>query len=361
MKNWMFRSCGRPRGRGFTLVELLTVIAIISLLIGILVPALTRARNQAKASSGRAALKAIGDGLEMFRNDNPSECPGDAFPKSKPDEDETEPGQQDIFGAQLLVRYMVGKDFKGYIPKKKVPRDAFGTSPYAQEHWYEDPVNNFNGPDKGLPRAALYVEPDRIKMIRPMHAPNPNIPGDQAESLPGAPASANSLGLGVDDRTVDQHVFIDPFGFPILYYAANARLAADAKAAMSTPGFGGTGPNGPPGIYSLADNGMFTGACSSSTCVYNGWDLGETGNNPSEYHDFSKHGNHGSPDAEKPKPDSMRQEANRKTFPWYIMNKGVYESTSGNTLSPYRKTTYLLVTPGPDGVYGNNDDINNFE
>jgi hypothetical protein len=130
---------------------------------------------------------------------------------------------------------------------------------------------------------------------------------------------------------------------------------------MTTPGFDASTPNGPPGIYGLADNGLFTGACGHNLCKYNGWNLGETGNAPSQFHEISHNGAHGAPDPDRPKPDSMRLDDNRKSFPWYIMNKGVYESTSGNTLAPYRKTSFLLVTPGPDGVYGNNDDINNFE
>jgi prepilin-type N-terminal cleavage/methylation domain-containing protein len=59
----------RRRRPGFTLVELLTVVAIISLLIGILLPSLSRARDQAKRLRTAALLDAIGKGIEMFHGD----------------------------------------------------------------------------------------------------------------------------------------------------------------------------------------------------------------------------------------------------------------------------------------------------
>jgi len=60
----------RNTRRGFTLIELLVVIAIIALLMGILMPALSRARKQARATVCLANLKQWSTVIAMYTGDN---------------------------------------------------------------------------------------------------------------------------------------------------------------------------------------------------------------------------------------------------------------------------------------------------
>src|SRR4051812_32524115 len=58
------------RHRGFTLVELLVVIGVISLLIAILLPALNAARRQAQRVQCLSNIRQVDLWLMFYRNDN---------------------------------------------------------------------------------------------------------------------------------------------------------------------------------------------------------------------------------------------------------------------------------------------------
>jgi prepilin-type N-terminal cleavage/methylation domain-containing protein len=61
--------------KAFTLIELLTVIAIIAILAGILIPVVGRVRDQARIAVCASNLRQVGVGLYLYASDNDDRLP----------------------------------------------------------------------------------------------------------------------------------------------------------------------------------------------------------------------------------------------------------------------------------------------
>ena len=126
---------------GFTLIELLVVVSIIALLISILMPALNKAREQAKAVICKTNLERMHFGVFMYAADNNDRCFDYNFSRG--------------LWLQRLVNYLDEIEEIRYCPSTIVELcevgayyvpgvTAFGT---ARMTWYENflPNPNENG------------------------------------------------------------------------------------------------------------------------------------------------------------------------------------------------------------------------
>lgn len=358
------------RSRGFSLVELLTVMFIIGLLVGLVIPSLNSARNSAKKTATAQTLQAIKTGLELFRNENekdflrtngyPPSFAHPPIPESPFDAKASEEGRfpflvqtmPRVLGAHWLPAMLMGVDRQGYVPRSAVPkRNNLHKEPWK---WYlPDPLSE----GKALDRRTLYLDPNTRTIATERLIGKPN--------MALFPDWANMKVLPV---------IVDSFDQPILYYAANAQgkptnMVAEKRDPTNSY-TGGTQEVGPP-YYFHQDNHGFTG-----DEMERGWDFG-SGADPTtgQVHELQYAGHDQTAVDLSERIDLAVRPGDpgyiQPTFARFILDRRLREELeekkiNGQTidpatpLRPVNEKSFLLISAGVDGKYGTRDDVTNF-
>jgi len=286
------------RKAAFTIVELLTVMSIIVILIGLLVPALNRVRIYAKTVRQNAQFHSIEAAIELFNNEF------EGYPESSA-LDPLLPAPEPYCGAMKLCEAMMGWDLLGF---------------------HSNSIFDRNGEDATGSRLYLVADLSARK--------GPFLPPESADAFRmedvysrGVAAAAGFLdaSLVLCDVYTRKLTSGKKAGMPILYFRANTRARYHEPARL------GAGPIDPTeNIYNYWDNRMLVQLGQPDVPA------------PANVHKFE---------------DPLENPPDR-----FYKNTENFEITSATGLArPFRADSYILMSAGYDGDYGTADDIYNFE
>lgn len=310
--------------KGFTIIELLTVMTIIILLMAVLVPGLNRIRKLAKDVTQRSQFYDIDKALSDYRNDHQDEYPDSNFLDYDP------AGRKPYCGAMKLCEALVGQDGMGNHAESRlmsVPLpDSEGLTMYP-----------FDLCTRIDPSSPLFTDTHRRSIKkRTRYLENLNIRPVWLSMLYGTARANLYSTFGVKavltdvykrttiDSTVCAALSSEKVGMPILYYKADVRKSSlDANDCI-------TGQENSDNIYDFRDN-------HNLVALGLPWDATVI-----------------PPMADYP--PAPAPPGPKRWFYERITNPAVTA-----TPTPFKKDDYILISAGWDGIFGSNDDIFNFD
>ncbi|MCX5632101.1 MAG: type II secretion system protein [Phycisphaerae bacterium] len=321
---------------GFTIVELLTVMAIIALLLTILAPALRMVRRIAKDTAQRAQFHSIDVALETYSGE--TEQYPDSTIRPSVGGDPTTSTAPFTVGAHHLAEALLGRDMLGFDPwttwdakADDLSHDIYAAKPPSPKNSNDAEVVKSLDRRKGP-----YLSPDSVEayQIAQLYTDTAVGTGDVY------PGNLSNTGV-INNIYSPAPVLTDSYrvkavslpngrqvkaGSPILYYRANISSRVFEN--------GTTMPSGVTDVCSVAG-------------IYNSFDNEEllalgTVADQSKMHNFNK--------------DEGGALAGRTKFYDMITNP-----TITTQVRPFNQTSYILMSAGFDGIFGTPDDVYNFK
>jgi prepilin-type N-terminal cleavage/methylation domain-containing protein len=316
----------RTSKKGFTIVELLTVMGVIAVLIGLMVPALALVKDYSKRIQQKAQFHGIDMGLEMYKTEFGS------YPRS--DDNSLIPphpilDNSPYCGANKLAEAMVGLDLIGFHPSADFRSD--GRNTVVDDNGIQATLNVYDtqGTQAGWPaqknidaRKGPFVDLEKVNAFRL----------DEVYANALAPFTNNFATLDAQGNAVTLYplVLCDVYaqkrsgtgakktGTPILYYRARTNYS---QQNFSIDGVQTDD------IYNYYDNAnlLALGMPNDGT-TYSVTDLASASGDP--LIEFEK----------------------------MIINDNVQ-----TIRRPFRADSYILISAGKDGDFGTADDVFNFD
>ena len=315
--------------KGFTIVELLTVMSIIIILMSVLVPGLARTRRYAKVVVQQGQFHEISKGLELYRNDHQ---------ETYPDSGAVDSNNVGYCGAMRLCEALLGQDGMGNSTLSN--SQASQPLTYLFDLCYISSPTLYTGtPPSRLDLAAsirdrtMYVEADSVKAYRLQDVFNWPITSGVNFYTPIAAFKTNDGSASIPSTYPDA-VIGDVFqkatintthcpprlgqkvGMPVLYYKADSsKIAHDATTNPLTTTINTN-------IYNFDDNYAIT----ALGCPWEGV--------------LTTH---------HPMYDDPR-----------VFLNAITNDKVTSTPRPHNEDGYILLSAGWDGLYGTQDDVYNF-